>query len=218
MRKIKAILFDMDGVITLTMPYHFRVWKKVFALAGIHVSKHEVYLREGQQGLQSVIEIFKAHNKPISINSARKLLLQKEHLFKNIAKTPYVPGARTFIRKCRQKGLKLALVTGTARQEIEKILPESILNYFHVIISGSDVRKGKPHPEPYLKALKSLRIGREGVLVIENAPFGITSAVKAGINCIAIETSLPKKYLKGAHHIVQDFKELESYIQHRYIL
>ncbi len=215
---LQAIIFDMDGVITMTMPYHFRAWRKVFADAGINVSEFDIYSREGQKGIQSVIEIFKEHNKSITPAKARELLNQKESLFKTIKKTPFVAGARGFIKKYHHKGIKIALVTGTARHEIDKILPEELISCFNVIVSGSDVRNGKPHPEPYQKALKALKISRGEALVIENAPFGITSAVAAGIKCIAIETSLPKQYLKEANHIVHSYPELELYIKRHYIL
>ena len=215
---VKAIIFDMDGVITLTMPYHCRAWQKVFSGAGIHVSKLEIYAREGQRGIHSVLEIFHAHGMTITSTKAKILLREKEDLFKTIEKTPFVPGSRSFIKKYHQKGLKIALVTGTARHEIHKILPKTLLDCFQVIVSGSDVRQGKPHPEPYRKALKALNIGREEAIVIENAPFGITSAKRAGIRCLAIETSLPKRYLKDADHIVKDFSELETYIQRHYTL
>ncbi len=215
---LNAIIFDMDGVITMTMPYHFRAWRKVFAEAGINVSKFEVYSREGQKGIRSVIEIFKKHNKTVTASQAKALLHQKESLFKTLDKTPFVTGAKPFIKKYHRKGVMLALVTGTARHEIEKILPKSLLACFNIIISGSDVRYGKPHPEPYRKAIKALKLNREEAIVIENAPFGITSAVKAKIKCIAIETSLPQRYLKDADHIVHNFKELEKYLKQHYAL
>ena len=213
MKPLKAIIFDMDGVITMTMPSHCRAWVKVFGDEGIRVSKFEVYAREGQKGLNSVLEIFAAHKRPITMKRAKELLKKKELLFKANASVRFVPGARSFIRKCHRKGIKLALVTGTARHEVMKILPQGLINCFDVLVSGSDVKHGKPHPEPYLKALKKLKVGRGEALVLENAPFGITSAVKAGLFCVAIETSLPKAYLKDAHKIIHDYGELEKFLR-----
>jgi beta-phosphoglucomutase len=208
----------MDGVITLTMPYHCRAWTKVFADEGIHLSRLEIYSREGQKGIVSILEIFKKYKKPITLAKAKKLILKKESMFKGMKNTPFVPGARSFIRKCHRHGIKLGLVTGTTKGEINKILPVSLIQCFNVIIGGDDVRNGKPHPEPYQKALKKLNVSREEAVVIENAPFGIASAVKAGIPCIALETSLPKPYLKDADHIVQNYKQLTSYMKRHYAL
>jgi beta-phosphoglucomutase len=213
MKALRAIIFDMDGVITMTMPAHFRTWAKVFADEGIRVSKFEVYSREGQKGLDSVLEIFAQCKKPITLKRAKELLEKKEQLFKSNLSVRFVPGARSFIKECDRKGLKLALVTGTARSEVVKILPENLLKRFDVIISGNDVKHGKPHPEPYLKAIKALKITRGEAFVVENAPFGITSAVKAGLSCVAIETSLPKAYLKEADHIIHDYKGLKKILK-----
>ena len=64
--KVKAVIFDMDGVITDTMPFHFRVWKKVFAEQGLQVNECEIYMREGQPGLVTIEEIFKQHKRIFS--------------------------------------------------------------------------------------------------------------------------------------------------------
>ncbi len=212
-KKIKAVIFDMDGVITNTMPYHYQVWKGIFHSEGIPVSKYEVYSREGQKGLHSVLEIFTKYGKTISLKRAKDLLAKKEILFKRIVRTRFIPGSRSLIKKCQNQGFLLALVTGTSRHELDEILPKGLRNLFHVIISGCDVKHGKPHPEPYQKALKALRIRPQEAIVIENAPFGITSARKAGISCIALKTSLPASYLKEANKIVSDYPQLERYFR-----
>ena len=203
----------MDGVITMSMPLHYRAWARVFAGIGIKVSRFEVYRREGQKGLDSVMEISAKYGKPVTTAVAKELLLKKELFFKKIVHTRFVPGARRFIKQCHHRGLKTGLVTGTARHEVEKILPEALIKAFDVIVCGSDVRNGKPHPEPYLKALKALKIAGGEALVIENAPFGITSAVKAGVRCVAIETSLPRRYLKEADHVVRNYTELKKFMK-----
>jgi beta-phosphoglucomutase len=213
MKALQAIIFDMDGVITMTMPSHYRAWARVFSDEGIRVSKFEVYAREGQKGLNSVLEIFAEHGKTITLKRAKELLEKKEFLFKSNASVRFVPGARSFIKEYHRKGIKLALVTGTARHEVAKILPKDLRNCFDVLISGSDVKHGKPHPEPYLKAIKKLKISKGEALVVENAPFGITSAVQAGLFCVAIETSLPRAYLKDADEIIHDYQGLRKIIR-----
>jgi beta-phosphoglucomutase len=208
----------MDGVITMTMPYHVRAWSRVFAGEGIHVPSSEVYAREGQKGIVSVFEIFAQHGKPVTAVRARELLRKKEVIFKRIVRTRFVPGARFFVRKYHGRGVCLALVTGTARHELEKVLPPDMISRFDVIVTGSDVKNGKPHPEPYQRALKALKVSGGGALVVENAPFGITSAVKAGLVCVALETSLPRAYLKEADKVVADYHGLEKFIKEHYIL
>jgi len=131
-------------------------------------------------------------------------------LFKQIVKVRFVNGARKFIKNLDEQGLVLSLVTGTARHEMLKILPGHVLAHFKIVITGSDVKIGKPHPEPYLLALKKLKIPAKDAVVIENAPFGIQSAKAAGLRCLALETSLPRKYLNGADHIFRSIPKMEE--------
>ncbi len=174
--KVKAVIFDMDGVITNTMPEHFRVWKTIFARCGIHVTHLDIYSREGQKGIMSVNEIFKEYKKSISLQDAREMLKEKEELFKRVVKRRYITGSRGFLKFLHARDILLALVTGTSRHELRKILPDSIYKLFSVIVTGTDVKNGKPHPEPFQKALKLLRLKPREAVVIENAPFGIQSA------------------------------------------
>ncbi len=208
--KIKAVIFDMDGVITDTMPYHFRVWRDLFAREGVYVSHEDIYKREGQKGIESLKEIFKEYGKPFDESQAKSLLKEKEELFKKVFKRRFITGSRRFIRSLHSNGFKLALVTGTSRHEAVRLLPEDLFGLFDVTVCGCEVSNGKPHPEPYLTALKKLSIAPKEAVVIENAPFGIRSAKAAGIRCFAIETSLPKPHLRQADGIFHSFKDMLS--------
>lgn len=210
--KFKAIIFDMDGVITNTMPYHFDAWIKVFSDVGIKVNCYDVYEREGQAGINTIKELFRERKLKISDQEAKTLLLKKENLFKRIVKIKFIKGARPFLKRLKKRKIIMGLVTGTSRHEVEKILPKHLRSMFDVIVTGDEVKRGKPHPEPFLKALLMLGLKRKDVAVIENAPFGIESAKKAGLFCIALETSLPKKYLRRADIILKSFKDLEKVV------
>jgi beta-phosphoglucomutase len=210
--QLKVFIFDMDGVITDTMPYHFKAWKYVFALSSINVTHEDIYKREGQKGIDSVREIFKEKNVSFSENLAKKLLKEKEIHFKTIFKRRFILGSRSFIKVLSNKNYRLALVTGTSRHEAEELLPEDLWNSFEIKVCGSDVQNGKPHPEPYLSALSRLKVSAKNAMVIENAPFGIASAKAAGLKCFALETSLPKKYLKQADAVFSSYKDLRNEI------
>jgi len=200
----------MDGVITDTMPYHYRAWRKIFRQEGLSASECEIYLREGQPGLKTVQELFFEHKKPYKKEIGHDILSRKEKLFKGIVRQRFIPGARSFVRELKRRGFALALVTGTARHEVLHIMPAQYLNLFNVIVTGNDVKHGKPHPEPFLIALKKLKLEAEETIVIENAPFGILSAKAAGLKCLALETSLPKTYLRKADFVYSSFKELRK--------
>lgn len=207
---VKAVIFDMDGVVTDTMPYHYRAWKKVFNSAGINVSRFDVYIREGQQGINTVREVFKEKNKNIKNKEAKELLIKKEKLFKLMVKSRFIPGALSFVRYLHKQGFKLVLVTGTSGGELKKILPPHIYKVFDVIVAGDDCKHGKPHPEPYLKAIEKLKVDTSYALVIENAPSGIEAAKRAGLYCLALTTSLGKRYLKKADVVFSSISELRK--------
>ena len=207
---VKSVIFDMDGVITNTMPDHYRSWKTVLGEEGLHVTYEDIYKREGQPGISSVRELSKKYQIDIDEKRAAQILLRKENLFKRIVKTRFIAGARNFVKRLHRNDMQLALVTGTSRHELIQILPKSLQDLFSVIVTGNDVKNGKPHPEPYLRSLKGLKIKPSEAVVIENAPFGIRSAKQAGIKCLALETSLSKKYLSEADAIFASIKELQS--------
>jgi len=211
--QISTLIFDMDGVITDTMPYHLRAWKAVFASQGIRASREDIYKREGQKGIDSVRELFKEKDKSYTDVIGKRLLCDKEELFKKIFKRKFIAGSRLFIKKFHAQGFKLGLVTGTSRHEAQKLLPKGLWDCFDVTVCGCDVQNGKPHPEPYLKAIAKLKVSPQEALVFENAPFGIRSAKAAGLRCLALETSLPSSYLKNADAVFSSFKQIESKVK-----
>jgi len=82
------------------------------------------------------------------------------------------------------------------------------------MVTGDMISHGKPHPEPYLKACRLLKVHPSECLVVENAPFGIESAKRAGLYTVALTTSLPAGYLSGADHIVDCLEEIPTFIGH----
>lgn len=206
--KVQSVIFDMDGVITNTMPDHFRAWHSVLRAEGLEVTHLDVYCREGQRGITSVRELFAEYKKPFDLKNAKRILLKKEKLFKRIVRKRFIPGARSFLHSLKRQGFRLALVTGTSRHELHHILPDRLHDLFEVTVTGNDVRHGKPAPDPYLLALKKLRIKSKEAVVIENAPFGIASAKAAGLRCIAVATSLPHEHLEKADLVFDSIRDL----------
>jgi HAD superfamily hydrolase (TIGR01509 family) len=208
----KAVLFDMDGVIVDSMPYHYRSWSQIFQSLGIYLDKLEIYKREGEKGIGSISAILADHGIHLSLNERKELLQEKEVIFKKMASPQLFPGIESFINDLKNKGFRLALVTGTSRGEIDYVLPSYLIKSFDVLVTGDTVKKGKPAPDPYIKAIEDLKIRPADAIVIENAPFGILSAKKAGSLCIAITTSLSREYLQDADYICDSLEEVRRLI------
>lgn len=206
----KAVIFDMDGIITDTMGYHYDAWKKAFKAYGIDVDYYDIYLREGQKGIQTAIEMLKENNLDPVDKKPEDILTLKEEIFKKISKPRLMKGADKLVKDLKNAGYILALVTGTSRDELNKILPDDIIACFDFSVSGDEVSCGKPHPEPFTTALNKLSLKPEEAVVLENAPFGIISARQAGLFVIAVTTYLPEKHLKKADIILKSLEEADK--------
>ncbi len=206
------IFFDMDGVILNSMPYHARSWIEACKHFGWHFTEEEVYLYEGAFDFEVVKELFLKKG----IYPDEKVFFKALSLQKKIFHEKYAHRIKPFeevpelLALLREKGKKLALVTSSHRDVVEKVLPEVIKKHFSIIVSGEDVKKRKPHPEPYLKALYLSRAPKERAVVVENAPAGVCSAKNAGLRCIAITTTLPPHHLSLADIIAKNHKHLKE--------
>ncbi|MDD5668774.1 MAG: HAD family phosphatase [Candidatus Omnitrophica bacterium] len=209
----RAIIFDMDGVIVDSMPYHFIAWYEALRPWGVRVSCFDVYSKEGERWDKTLIGLLKREGIDPNRKTLLKIFESRQKIFKKNFKRFIFSGVYELLICLKKKQYKLALVTGTPSQEINRILPIKIRRLFNAIVAGDSVKKGKPHPEPYLKAAGLLSLAPQSCVVVENAPFGITSAKKAGMFCIAVSTSLPKEYLREADMVVNKLEEITGSIE-----
>jgi HAD superfamily hydrolase (TIGR01509 family) len=209
---MKAIIFDMDGVLVDSMPYHAEAWKQAFAAAGIKVEKREIYELEGSNHFQTVDIIFRRSGRVPTDKDAEELSHRKIEIFNRIEKILPFDGMRELLADLAPV-YRLAVVSGSNRRTVHELMNKFFPGVFNVIISGDDVKKSKPDPEPYLMAIEKLGVSKEECMVIENAPLGIRSAKSAGLRCIAVVAYLGRKSLKEADVIVENHREIFRAIQ-----
>lgn len=207
MSGLKAIIFDMDGVLVDSMPYHADAWKKVFEEEGITIERETIYWLEGSNHRGIVTSVYQKHDRAASEDDIKRLSEEKKDIFRKIHKLEVFPGVKELLVELKDK-YKLAVVSGSDREVVKEIVNTRFPGVFQVVLSGSDVQEGKPSPEPYLLALDKLGASNEESIVVENSPRGIESAKNAGIKCIAIPTYLPKEALRDADIVVKDHEEL----------
>jgi beta-phosphoglucomutase len=205
---LRAMIFDMDGVIVDSMPYHYLAWYEALRPWGVRVSCFDVYSKEGERWDKTLNDLLKKAKIKPDASTLNKIFSLRQKIFRKYFKCFIFKGAEEFLRCLKRKGYLLGLVTGTPDNEIKRILPRGIHALFDAVVSGNQLKKGKPHPEPYLKAVSLLGIKASEGIVVENAPFGIESAKRAGIFCIAVTTSLPREYLKAADITVNSLEEI----------
>ena len=143
--------------------------------------------------------------------TAERIVKLKRKIFNDIFSVTLMQGIKEFLLKLKKCQYNLALVTGTRLEVVNKVLQMGLNNVFEVIVTGEMVDKGKPDPEPYLKAVDKLNVKKGDCIVIENAPAGITSAKNAGLTCFAVQTSLPEEYLKGADKIFKNVEDVSKF-------
>ncbi len=214
--KINSVLFDMDGVILNSMPYHVRAWKDAFQEREINVDDSIFYLYEGAIEPDVACQLFANSGANLTQKDffeiherQKKLFLMKyAHLVKPFEHVDEL------LNTLHVQGIRAALVTSSHGEILEAVLPAELKDLFDFVVTGDRVKKRKPHPEPYLAGIKGIGNGRPVTgVAVENAPAGIESAKNAGLKCIAITTTLPKEHLKGADKVIDDHLELLETLQ-----
>lgn len=217
--RYRAVLFDMDGVITDTMPMHLKSWREAFQPCGISVEKMDVYLREGMKSREMAQKIAKEKGVCLRDEDLDRIVAEKTRIFEGEASHARayegVPGT---LRMLQNNGLRTVLVTGSKASSADTVLRAAgVRDLFEVIVTGDDTKKGKPDPDPYLKAIEKIGVDRLDCVIVENAPLGIRSAKAAGVDyVIALATTLEPSFLRDADDIMQSVTDLEQCLARRF--
>ena len=205
-----AVCFDLDGVLIDTMPLHAQAWRQACKPFGLRALRQVIYEREGEPGVVTARLLCRAQQQAFSPRQLNQLLSDKERIFSRLARGVKV-NARLLrlLKRLSRRGIRLALVTGTSSREVRRVVSNRALQLFEVIVTGDRVRHGKPHPEPYQRAFRQLGIQPCQAIVVENAPYGIRSALRARAGfVVALASSLPRRYLREANIVVSSVKRL----------
>ncbi len=207
----KAVIFDMDGVLVDSMPYHADAWITVFADVGIRICREDIYDIEGSNHEGIIRLVFRKAGRNPTPEDFNVLARKKREIFQKINKVTVFPEIYECLELLKNKCL-LGVVSGSDRAVVMELLLRFFPKIFDAVVTGNDVKEGKPSPEPYLKAVGMLKIAKDECIVIENAPLGVESAKGAGLFCIAIPTYVEAQRLKGADVVLANHGMLKEYI------
>jgi HAD superfamily hydrolase (TIGR01509 family) len=208
--KVKAIIFDKDGVIVDTQPVHFRVFNDYCQLNGWTVTHGEY---ESFQGTTST-EMFSRIQKAYKVNrSAQELSDEFQTYYMDaLAAAPelkLIDEVVHLIQYCYNRGFKLAIASSATRKKIELIMNLFELSpYFQVTVSGHEVARSKPHPDIFLRAAQLLDVQPEDCVVIEDSRNGIMGAKAAQMRTIGYQNPLGNQDLSEADLLIHHFGEL----------
>ena len=199
---LKAVLFDMDGVLFNSMPYHADAWHKVMERRGLHLSREEAYMHEGRTGGGSIDLLAQRDwGRRATEEEKQTIYKAKSDVFSRCPEAPRMPGAYELLKKVKADGFTPMVVTGSGQVSLIDRLNHNFPSVFRrdLMVTSFDVKYGKPNPEPYLMGLQKAGIQPWEGLVVENAPLGVQAGVSAGIFTIAVNTGpLPDKVLIDA--------------------
>lgn len=189
--QLKAVLFDMDGVLFNSMPYHADAWNKVMERHGLHLSREEAYLHEGRTGAATINLVHqRQYGKDATPEMIESIYAEKSAEFSTHPEPERMPGAWELLQKVKAEGLTSVLVTGSGQQSLLNRLAHHFPGMFQpeYMVTAFDVKYGKPHPEPYLMGLEKAGVKAHEAIVVENAPIGVQAGVAAGIFTVAVNT------------------------------
>ena len=199
---IKAVIWDMDGVIVDTAPYHFSAWQEAFRKKGAKYTADDFRRNFGQRNDAIIRNIL---GDGISQSELDTISEEKERDFrkKEMQNIKPLPGATELMKLLIEHGFKMALASSAPTENI-KLQTEGlgISNWFQSIISGGDVTEGKPSPQSFLLAAQRLGAEPKNCVVIEDAVAGVTAAKRAGMRCLAVTNTNPERSLMEADLVV----------------
>ena len=208
---LKALIFDMDGVLVDSMPYHSTAVNNVFDEIGVEMDKQDIYNMEGCQTIEIVRRLLEKGQKGSNKFDPEEIVLRYREEFNRIVQLRSFDGMLECLATLKEK-FYLAVVSGADRTIVHDIINKLFPDIFDVIISGEDVVRGKPAPDPFLKALEMLDIWDDEAIVIENASMGVESAKRAGLYCVAVPTYIDAEKLNSADLVLDDHEALIEYL------
>lgn len=216
MKRIRALVFDFNGVIVNDEPIHNKNLQRVFEEEGILLTLEEITNRcHGRGDFECFTMLLREAHKEPSEDLVRKMIARKSRYYRQTISRhlPLVAGIDVFLDRWHGD-LPLALASGALPGEIQFVLEISGLGrYFDVVAYTAEVEAPKPDPAVYRLTLNRLRghtqldLSSEECLVFEDSPPGLHAALEAGMRCVAVSTSGDHDNFRAAELVVNDFRD-----------
>jgi beta-phosphoglucomutase len=189
--KMKAFIFDLDGVITDSAEYHYLAWKALGEDLGIPFDRAFNETLKGVSRTESLERILRLGGRENDFSAEEKELLatkKNEHyvsLISKITAADILPGIEMFLKELKEAGYKIGMAS--ASKNAQMVTSQlGLLEVFDHIVDAATVIHSKPHPEVFLKAAEALRVDPKECVGIEDAVAGITAIHEAGMFAVGI--------------------------------
>jgi beta-phosphoglucomutase len=209
MNKDIAVIFDMDGVICHTNPYHSLAFREFFSTRNLNPTDEEFAAHMFGKSNSYIMSHFL--KRKIEGVELLELEEEKEGLFRKIyeAHVDPIAGIVPFINDLYSHSVKLGVATSAPKANLDLILSKvPIKDMFSSIMASENVTKHKPDPEVYLTSAKNLQIDPAQCLVFEDSFSGISAALNAGMKVVGVLTSHTKEELPPCHLYITDYTDM----------
>ena len=209
MNKEIAVIFDMDGVICHTNPYHSMAFREFFSTRNLAPTDEE--FPEHMFGKSNSYILSHFLKRPIEGDEFIRLEEEKEGLFRKIYEQHVTPidGLVEFIDDLKVNGCKIGVATSAPYANLELILSKvDIRKYFGSIMASENVKKHKPDPEVYLTSARNLEVNPEQCLVFEDSFSGVSAAINAGMKVVGVLSSHTKDELPPCDLYIEDYSKI----------
>jgi HAD superfamily hydrolase (TIGR01509 family) len=211
MSELRAIVFDMDGVLVDSGRHHRAAWRAMLRDIGAPEAPSDFWrLTIGRPAHEAMPLLL---GRAVSGAEAMRLARLKQEHYRRLAGqgAVAVPGAVAFVELLAARGVPRAVSTSASRPDARRILRElGLARHFDVVVTADDVWRGKPDPEVYLTAAAAIGVAPAGCLVFEDAVVGVQAACGAGMRVIGVSTAHTDAELRGAgaERVVPSFEGL----------
>jgi beta-phosphoglucomutase family hydrolase len=184
---LKAVIFDLDGVIIDSEPFHWEVNKKIFRDLGIDISSEAYGNYIGVSNTNMWTELKEKHRLPQSVNQLTALQVSGNIDFMQRQDIKPIDGVLALIDNLSRENVAIGLASSSPYTVINIVLSAfGIKRSFDAIVSGEDFQNGKPAPDIFLKAAELLNVSPQCCVVIEDSAHGVAAALAAGMKCIGL--------------------------------
>jgi len=192
--ELRCVLFDFDGVVADTEPSNNRYLEQALAVFGLKLNDEQRLALIGVNGLDFIRPLLASAEPPVSDEAYLAVRQKQGNTYENSPDLKAQPGLRDFLGLLRGAGIKTGLVSSTSSRLILAALNRlALADQFDAILCGDMVRRKKPDPEGYLRAMELLQIPPECCVVIEDSPVGIRAGLGAGAWVVGYEgASVPQ--------------------------
>jgi len=209
MSETRAFIFDMDGVIVHSNPYHKIALQKFVSAHGRDLTEHELIERiYGRTNKEWLTNFFGK----LPPEKLQRYAEEKEVIYRDIFRKDIRPveGLVEFLELLDKEGIPRAIATSAPPSNVDFTLDNTgTRRYFKTILDETFVSNSKPHPEIYLKAAAALQLAPPQCVVIEDSLSGVKAAKSAGCKVIGITTTHSPEELRETDHVINDFKDLD---------